>query len=105
MAQNINTDAGTYLVANEVVIAESEKYETIAESLNFVSVELRRKIGILEQEVEKLEQKDKNRLETIDLLGKMLSKIENERNALELKLNVAEEKIINLDRNLKVRLT
>ena len=70
---------------NSLVI-ESERHKTIADSLNFASVELRRKMGQLEQEVSTLRTSEQTRLQTIDSLSKVIAKYESDKIELELKI-------------------
>eukprot|EP01041_Mallomonas_annulata_P016013 gene16013-33675_t len=75
------------------LVLESERHKTIADSLNFASVELRRKLSSVEQEVVTLRQSEQTRLQTIDSLSKVISKFEADKVILEKALEDANSSI------------
>jgi len=78
---------------------EAEKYKTIANSLNFVSVDLRRRISFLEGECSKLEETNKEKAETIQTLSRTLHVAEVEKSTLEGRLSATKTELEALTRS------
>ena len=89
-------DSAQVKTRESYLVDEAEKYKTIANSLNFVSVDLRRRISFLESENNKLEELNKEKAETIQTLSRTLHVTEVEKSNFENRLEATKKELDNL---------
>jgi len=94
--EEFELDAAHHKSRDSYFADEAEKYKTIANSLNFVSVDLRRRITFLESECSKLEELNKEKAETIQTLSRTLHVTEVDKSNFEGRLNTAKTELESL---------